>query len=327
MLLRRVLLGRKIVLCFGAGVDSTAVLLVLRAAGIRPDIITFANTGGEKPETLEHIARVNVLLREWGWPEIVICVKQTLSSTPYNTLEGECLANATLPSLAFGLKTCSLKWKMGPQDQYIMGAQSGPNAREPQPLWIEAEANGERIVKLIGYDSSPADIRRRLNWQTSGGDGPFDNVYPLQLIGWHRVDCVEAIVETLGLELLPIKSACFFCPASKHWELYWLAAVHPELLERALLMERVALAGKHSWLKDLEFGEEWESSIQGVKRFPGTKGTVGLGRSFSWNHWARVNGVVNERFEVYREKADQFACLARALQEEEDNALDIRSCA
>jgi 3'-phosphoadenosine 5'-phosphosulfate sulfotransferase (PAPS reductase)/FAD synthetase len=49
--LRRALVGRLVAVSFGAGVDSTAMLVALRAAGIRPDVITFADTGGERPET------------------------------------------------------------------------------------------------------------------------------------------------------------------------------------------------------------------------------------------------------------------------------------
>ena len=66
--LRAALLGKLIVLCFGAGVDSTAMLLALRAAGLRPDAITFADTGGEKPETLVHIERMQKILHAWDWP-------------------------------------------------------------------------------------------------------------------------------------------------------------------------------------------------------------------------------------------------------------------
>jgi ABC-type nitrate/sulfonate/bicarbonate transport system substrate-binding protein len=39
--LRVELKGRMIALCFGSGVDSTAMLVALHAAGLRPDVITF----------------------------------------------------------------------------------------------------------------------------------------------------------------------------------------------------------------------------------------------------------------------------------------------
>lgn len=83
--------------------------------------------------------------------------------------------------------------------------------------------------------------------------------------------------------MVPIKSACFFCPASKMWELYWLAGHHPDLLERALVLERNALTGKHSRFDTIEFGTSWEDMVRNADRFPSTNTTVGLGRSFSWS--------------------------------------------
>lgn len=318
------LTGRTLAVCFGSGVDSTAMLVALHDAEIRPHVITFANTGGEKPETIAHIDRMNAVLRAWGWPLIDVCQKVPLRSTGYSDLYGNCLANETLPSLAFGMKSCSIKWKQTPQDQFLKGAKSGPNARDAHPLWISTQAAGERIVKLIGYDSGPADTRRSKGLKPADDD--FDYVYPLQLIRWARRDCVRAITEALGADMVPVKSACFFCPASKHWELYWLAANHPELLERALLLERTALTGRHSRFDSVEFGATWEELVRGADRFPSTSTTVGLGRKFSWNQWARVNDVVDDDFRVKRGEADRarFALLSDT-QRDADNALDSRS--
>ena len=106
--LRSALAGRILALCFGAGVDSTALLVGLRAAGLRPDIITFADTGGEKPPTLAHIDRINEVLQAWGWPLFETCRKVPMASTGYVDLYGNCLKNETLPSLAYGMKSCSL---------------------------------------------------------------------------------------------------------------------------------------------------------------------------------------------------------------------------
>lgn len=322
--LREALAGRKLGVCFGGGVDSTAMLVILFAAGLYPEVVTFADTGGEKPETLEHVSRMSALLKEWGYPEVATVRHHTLPSTDYSDLEGNCLSNETLPSLAFGMKSCSIKWKQVPQDQYLMGARSGPNAREAHPLWLETQAAGERILKLIGYDSGKADKRRSKNLATS--DETFDYAYPLQTVGWTRTDCVKAIAQALGPEYVPIRSACFYCPASKQWELYWLAAHHPELFERALVMEYTALTGRHSRFDSIEFGATWEEMVRNADRFPSSDTTVGLGRSFSWNQWARVNGVVDEHFKVRRDELEIFSKLADQLRGN-DNALDARACA
>lgn len=320
--LRRLLSGRIVALCFGAGVDSTAMLVALKEAGIEPAVITMADTGGEKPETMLHVARVNAVLDGWGWPRISMCKKVPLPGTGYVDLYGNCLKNETLPSLAFGMKSCSLKWKTSPQDQLLKGVSKGPNRCDPHPAWLEAQATGQRIVKLIGYDCGKADMKRSRALKPSDAD--FDYVYPLQLIRWARPDCVEAIARVMGPELVPIKSACFFCPASKAWELYWLAAEHPELLERALRMEWVALTGRHSRFNEVEFGAGWEDLVRNADSFPSTNTCVGLGRSFAWNQWARVNGVVDEDFKVIREKRAAFLATSEALRGP-DNALDART--
>lgn len=322
--LRSALTGRLLAVCFGSGVDSTAMLVALHAAGLRPDLITFADTGAEKPETIVHVEAMNAVLRSWGWPEIDVCRKTPKPTTGYQDLYGNCIANETLPSLAFGMKSCSVKWKQVPQDQFIKGAKSGPNARDPHPVWTLAQATGQRIVKLIGYDCGKADLRRSKRLKPSDDD--FDYVYPLQLVRWTRRDCVRAISQAIGADLVPIKSACFFCPASKHWELFWLAANHPELLERALMLERHALTGKHSRFDEVQFGASWEDLVRNAASFPSTTTTVGLGRSFAWNQWARVNDVVDDDFNVRRSAEDQsrFSRLANSLRDP-DNAYDSRS--
>lgn len=104
----RPLKHRLLAVCFGAGVDSTAMLVALRLAGIRPQVITFADVGAEKPETIAHVELMNALLASWGWPPISVCRKIPLASTGYDDLYGNCIANETLPSLAFGMKSCSL---------------------------------------------------------------------------------------------------------------------------------------------------------------------------------------------------------------------------
>lgn len=320
--LRRALDGRLLALCFGAGVDSTAMIAALHAAGIEPDVMTFANTGGEKPLSLQHLVRVNAVLRGWGWREIHEVQLKPQAQTGYSTLEGNCLKNETLPSLAFGMKSCSIKWKQQPQDNFLRGVTRGPNACAPHPLWLRAQASGQRIVKLIGYDAGRADRRRTASLADS--DGTFDFIYPLQLLGWSRLDCVRAIAQYLGSHLVPIKSACWFCPASKEWELWWLAAELPELLERALFMERRALTGKHSRFDEVEFGASWEHLVRNADRFPSSKTSVGLGRTFSWNQWAWRNGVVDADFRVRRDGREAFLAAAEARRGP-DNALDARN--
>ena len=309
------------IVCYGGGVDSTAMLILLKRQGLRPDAITFADVGGEKPETYETVKRMNTWCIDNGFPAVTVCTKATLPTTGYSDLTGNCIDNETLPSLAFGMKSCSIKWKQGPQDQYIKGCKRGPNQCDPHPLWIDCQARGIKPTKLIGYDAGPADLRRSAKLKTHDAD--FEYRYPLQDLNMTRADCIALIIDE-GLPV-PIKSACFFCPASQKWELYWLAGMHPQLFEKALLMEVTAMTGHHTRFDEIEMGAGFMELIGSGERWPSTSTTVGLGRSFAWNHWARMNEVCDEHGTV---TMDRDACLAKAaaLQDKGGNARDLRTC-
>jgi hypothetical protein len=66
---------------------------------------------------------------------------------------------------------------------------------------------GRKVVRLIGYDASPADARRYRH--AAGIDDPlFECRYPLRDWGWTRARC-EARIAQAGLPVPP-KSSCWF---------------------------------------------------------------------------------------------------------------------
>jgi hypothetical protein len=216
-----------LVVAYGLGVDSTAMLVGMHQRGIRPDLILFADTGGEKPETYAFLPIMQKWLKKVGFPPVVV-VKykpERFKWEAYSTLEGNCVANATLPSLAFGFKSCSLKWKRAPQDKYTNGW--GP-AKE---CW----ARGGKVRKAIGYDAGPADTKRAWNLTS---DEQYEYWYPLRDWGWDRDECKRQIAAA-GLPV-PMKSSCFFCPAMKRDEVEWLVREHPDYALRILRMESIA---------------------------------------------------------------------------------------
>src|SRR5690349_4200385 len=78
------------------------------------DLILFADTGGEKPETYEHCERFSEWLVSHEMPPIVTVREERF------TLEEECLREKTLPSIVTGLyRSCSDKFKIRPQDRYL----------------------------------------------------------------------------------------------------------------------------------------------------------------------------------------------------------------
>lgn len=229
--------ARPLILNFGAGVDSTAMSLKLLEHEVIPDMFIFADTGGEKPETIAWKDEFGARMEAEGWPALVTVQKNPRGS--YRTLLENCIVNKTLPSLAFGRGGCSIKWKHKVMDRYIMGGGRGEKRVEPSALWVMARATGVKPTKLIGYDNGPKDSRRKINTHESPD---FFFRYPLRE-EWQmdRVQC-EATIRSHGL-VVPPKSSCFFCPAMQVVEVEWLFEHHPDLFLMALWCEAIALPG------------------------------------------------------------------------------------
>lgn len=237
-----------LIVSYGGGTNSTALLVGMLERGIRPDAITFADTGSEKPHTYTHIVVVNQWCQKVGFPRIETLSPVMPQQIADGTLEQECLRLGKLPAKAYGFSSCSDKWKMEPQRRYNRQF---------------AERHGillSDITRLIGFDAD--EESRVMRGRASADKRPVREEYPLYDWGWAREECVEAI-DRAGLPQ-PGKSACFFCPSTKKPELLELRERYPELLARALEMERMALAGEGP--------------------APATT-CAGLGRSFNWGEW------------------------------------------
>ena len=96
--------GCPLVVAYGLGVDSTAMLVEFARRGVRPDLILFADTGGEKPETYAYLPVIQKYLTRVGFPAVVT-VRYQPTRARYHTLEEQCLHTGTLPSLAYGGKS------------------------------------------------------------------------------------------------------------------------------------------------------------------------------------------------------------------------------
>lgn len=243
-----------IIVAYGIGVDSTAMLIGLRDRRIRPDLILAADTGSEKRETLAYLPIIGAWLEANGFPPVTL-VKRNSPRAGDTSLHAECLRKSVLPSLAYGGHSCSLKWKVEPQWAFTR-AYYGWDARRRR--W----AHGPFVTKLIGYDNGPADGRRVAR---AVGKWPPGHRYRYPLVewGWDRSEC-ERVILAEGLPL-PLKSACWMCPASKRAEIDWLADTHPDLAALAIDMERRAhargltttrgLGRRWSWCEHLGQGD------------------------------------------------------------------------
>lgn len=211
-----------IVVAYGGGLNSDAVLCGLRERDIVPDLILFADTKGEYPHTYDHMRIMDGFTRLW-WNRPIMTVRK-LYKGEHEGLEGNCLRQRMLPSLAYGKKACSMKHKIEPQERYLK-------------KWM-GETNVKAVRKAIGYDAGEGHRahNKALSDLKRGRIEYF--WYPLIEWQWRREDCAS-VVARHGIPLAR-KSACFFCPASKRSEVLRLREEYPELLYRALRMEELA---------------------------------------------------------------------------------------
>lgn len=237
-----------VVVSYGAGTNSTALLVRLVELGVPVDLILFADTGGERPYTYEYVRTFSDWLVSKGYPAIQQVFYKNRQGVRV-PLEDDCLRKGTLPSKAFGYSGCSMKWKAEPQEKFV---NNWTPARES---W----GRGERVIKLLGFDADePERAERRA--KADAEDKKYQYVYPLIAWDWGREECVDAIAKA-GLPL-PGKSSCFFCPSMKKPELVSLLDEHPDLAVRAVRMEEAARASDYGL-----------SSVQG------------LGRRFAWREY------------------------------------------
>lgn len=236
----------------GLGVDSMAMLIGLHQHGIRPDVILFANTAAERDETYAYLPVANAWCRKVGFPEITVVeytVKNFKNWPPYRGLEENCLTNGTLPSEAFGMGSCSEKWKQQPQNTWTK-------------TWapaVEAWAAGMKVRKAIGYDDSAADQKRSCSADRTFKAKPDDRYeywYPLQEWHWNRERCIREIVAA-GLPV-PMKSSCFFCPNMKGPEIETLSK---EKLARIVVMEARAKVRLEGHMSQAELDAKYEAQL------------------------------------------------------------------
>ena len=265
-----------LIINYGAGLDSTGVLVGLHQRGVTPDVIIFSDTGAEQPHTYAYLDVMDAWCERVGFPKITR-VKYAPVRAPYTTLEGKCLSNETLPSLAFGGHSCALVFKRDVMNKFLK-----KDARV-----LSAIARGETITKMIGYDNGDRDRKRaekserslaRLRAKKLSAETweahTCEFRYPLIEWGWDR-DRLAQEIEAAGLPV-PQKSSCYFCPAMKLDEIVDLKRKHLPLFERAIRIEQGARDGRN-----------------------GLRGTLGLGRKFAWE-WLADATTVDEAREALR---------------------------
>ena len=224
-----------VLVTYGGGVNSSAVLIGMVNRGEPIDAVLFSDTGGETPATYRYVSMMSLWLDDHGYPEIQTVRYQTREGV-VQTLEENCLAWPRMPSIAYGWKTCSDRWKRRPQEKWMKKWEPAKAA------W----AAGLQVIKVIGYDADEPQRAAKVR-----DDKRYRHRYPLLEWDMGRDECVAAIAAE-GLPV-PGKSSCFFCPSMRKREVLALSVSDPDLMQRALEMER--LSNPRGALKGL--GRDW----------------------------------------------------------------------
>ena len=206
-------------LSFGAGVNSTALAILLINEGWKGPIV-FADTGCEWPETYEHLA----LFEQWLKPRGFGVVKISPSLTPQFYRESDvgmtvltyCERRRMVP-LAHR-RWCTVRFKIKPLER-----------------WQEANRCSS---KLLGIAADEAH-------RSKGFARPLVDRH----IG--REGCKEIITDA-GLPVPP-KSGCYICPMQRASEWRKLWQLHPDLFARAMALEENAVSKRPgAWPKSLD---------------------------------------------------------------------------
>lgn len=323
---------------YGGGKDSSAGILHMSELGIRPDLIIIADVGGEHSHTWETVEAMDEWCQANGFPEITVTSYYS-PTTRYQTLEGNCLHNDGLPSLAYGGHSCSLKWKIEAIEDEIWGIEGWAPARKALEM-------GVRVTRCIGYDYGCADSKRfakvdkqEKKAEESGKFLHWKNRYPLREWTLSRDD-LDDVIES-NIEFADIleehtgsrtvrKSSCFFCPAMKVEEVEEMARDYPDLAMRAAVMEYRAEHGKHGLLTCNGLGlgrgpkHDWDMG-KGTKNWSWHRHLVDAGLLLDdWFEIAQDKGLIPEGWEEYEVEAKrhrEIVLIAREV--EHDAALKI----
>jgi 3'-phosphoadenosine 5'-phosphosulfate sulfotransferase (PAPS reductase)/FAD synthetase len=194
----------KYVLSFGAGLNSTALLIYLVDNGFPLDEVVFADTGGEIPETYTHLKNVDTYLSRYG---ILLTIVRSKSG---KTLYDKCMSRKVIPSQL---------WRWSTRDFKIT------------PIYSHYRSLEAHVNQYLGIAYEERDRKRE------SGVEYVTNTFPLIDKKFSRQDCVDIILASDYDFSMPVRSGCFFCPFNSLSRWTELFEQHKDLFIKAMLLE------------------------------------------------------------------------------------------
>ena len=168
------------IISFGAGQNSTAMIIWMKNNNIPVDNIIFADTGNEMPETYEFLKEFKIwcLIKE---------IPFNIVTSKLGNLKSYYESQKLIPYRMF--RHCTHKFKVIPIDNYVK------------------EKYGKK-TEIDMYMGISVEEKKRCDKIT--GRKPITYHFPLVDENIDRNGCVE-IIKKEGLSV-PVKSGCYFCP-------------------------------------------------------------------------------------------------------------------
>ena len=194
------------IVSFGAGQNSTTMIIFMIKQNIKIEEIIFADTENEMPQTYIFLKE----FKEW-------CKKYDLNfvtvQSKLGNLKKHYEEKKIIPYRMF--RSCTDKFKIRPIQDYIK-----------KKYGIKKEIN---MFMGISYEE-----RKRKD--KIGGRKQFNYKYPLIDHEIDRDGCVE-IIKKQGLSV-PVKSGCYFCPFQPKKEWIKLFENYPDLFNECIEFEK-----------------------------------------------------------------------------------------
>jgi len=246
----------KVVMC-GMGDDTVMLIAELYDRGMEPDELVFCDTGSEFPHTYKFIGILQKWVDDKQWSKLVILKKLDKFQTPLSVIS-LCKNQSTLPSAAFGEKTCSLRFKTETADLYFNNHKKCWKSWGVGKKGTKTSAHTGKILRMIGINSD--EPRRVKSWKNQP---KWTQSFPL--FDWGIGDFESTKVEKVGL-YYPGKSSCTVCPYMTHPEIATLRDSYPKIYQESLEIEK---AYREKFLiksktDDLFGDESYENSVLGL---------------------------------------------------------------
>lgn len=186
------------ILAMGAGLQTTALAILVAEGKVKVDAAVFADTGGEKPETYFYI-------ENYLKPLLSSCKVDFITVHHDETLYDYCWRRQDIPSIKW--RWCTDRFKVRPIHKIAGNA-----------------------IQLIGFSTDEAHRAQRVFKRIK-----VERQFPLIEMGLSASDC-HRIISEYGWPR-PVKSSCYFCCYGRMSEWAWLKSTHRDLFQRALELE------------------------------------------------------------------------------------------